>query len=427
MDLYEACCEGDFEFVKDRVEKGLDQTTINKCFSRACCHGREKVARYLFETAGAEIDYDEDIAIRFAAIYGNVEIVKMLLGFGGNLKKAFGAIIMSNDQLKNCMRDETVEPYFSHIFKHYDMLHYFLDLGADKNTGLKMACNHNRLDFAKLFVERGADVTHDNNLAVRLAADNGFLKIVKFLVEKGADITAQNNNCLMRASRFGFEDLVQFLLDHGADVHANNDRALHNACQNGHFQTIQLLIKHGADVKADNNRALALASRSGDLRIIQLLIKHGADVTADNNRALTNACINGFVPVVACLVEHGADVRAQNDFAVRFAAKNSFFEMFTFLVSKGADVRANNDEILKYAIDDLNYDIIDFLIINRKIDATTLDDGSVKFLFTEREKELTKAANFIGRWWIPICYDTKRESGKRMAEKNWERMCEINK
>ena len=38
-------------------------------------------------------------------------------------------------------------------------------------------------------------------------------------------------------------------------------------------------------------------------------------------------------------------------------------------------------------------------------------------------KTRTRAANKIGSWWIPICYDVNRESGKRLAENSWNRVC----
>ena len=37
-----------------------------------------------------------------------------------------------------------------------------------------------------------------------------------------------------------------------------------------------------------------------------------------------------------------------------------------------------------------------------------------------------KAAVTIQRWWTPICYDLKRDCGKRMMEKGWKRICEYS-
>ena len=50
-----------------------------------------------------------------------------------------------------------------------------------------------------------------------------------------------------------------------------------------------------------------------------------------------------------------------------------------------------------------------------------------QFLFAEkiRHKKQIWAVNTIGSWWIPFCYDLKRESGQRMMQNSWNRVEEM--
>ena len=43
------------------------------------------------------------------------------------------------------------------------------------------------------------------------------------------------------------------------------------------------------------------------------------------------------------------------------------------------------------------------------------------------EKLMKRSISAIITWWIPICYDVKRECGKRMMERSWDRVEEMYK
>jgi hypothetical protein len=98
--------------------------------------------------------------------------------------------------------------------------------------------------------------------------------------------------------------------------------------------------------------------------------------------------------------------------------------MFRFLISKGADITANNNEILQFCLKGGNEKVLKYIMIYCNIDVSSLDRFTREYFLQKRQKFID-AANTIAKWWIPKCYDLKRESGQRMANKNFEKFCAL--
>lgn len=68
-----------------------------------------------------------------------------------------------------------------------------------------------------------------------------------------------------------------------------------------------------------------------------------------------------------------------------------------------------------------NFDILFELYSKGVFDLKILSVRAQKYI-NLRQKAEVRAVNKIGSWWIPICYDLKRECGKRMMERGWQRI-----
>jgi hypothetical protein len=157
-----------------------------------------------------------------------------------------------------------------------------------------MAATHaDRVDAARLLIERGADVNARD--AIRdtpylFAGSRGRLEILRLTLAAGADLTSTNrfgSTPLMAASYRGHPDNVRELLRAGVDVdHVNRLgwTALLEAIALGdgsavHVEIIGLLVAAGADVDlpdAQGVTPLALAERRGQADVAAVLRRAGA-------------------------------------------------------------------------------------------------------------------------------------------------------
>lgn len=170
--------------------------------------------------------------------------------------------------------------------------------GADVagRTAVTAAAANNRVETARLLVQRGADVNlvdDDGESAYLLATsevgpDDALLVV---MLNGGADITALDRfdgTGLIRAGERGFDRIVRRLLTSGVAVnHVNNLgwTALHEAiilgeCTPSYVRTVEALVEAGADVdlpsRRDGVRPLTHAMRAGCQEVVDVLRGAGA-------------------------------------------------------------------------------------------------------------------------------------------------------
>lgn len=237
---------------------------------------------------------------------------------------------------------------------------------SDKNILLGEACLCGDLNCVIYLLQQGADIHYFCDFAFRVASEKGHFEIVKFLYEKGAHHRAENDFAFRYASENGYVEIVKFLYDKGVDVSAVNNQAIRYACANGHLEVVKFLYEKGVDIHSYWNTSFLVSP-------------------------ICLACENGHLQIVRFLCEKGADVKANNNYAITSAMRKNYFDIATYLYERGAKLNAYEEKrLLKY----------------------------IKM----QQKRRVWAANKIGSWWIPICYDLKRNCGKRMMEKGWNRI-----
>ena len=264
------------------------------------------------------------------------------------------------------------------------------------------------------------------------ACDTGKMSVVDMLVSLyHVDVSIIN---IIPAVCSGDVGMIEFLVDQGASVDGitnTQDSPLETACRYGHSQIVDYMLRKGAkynivkclfltvskfscsispedtstvevllSVFTNNNknvldRMLMLACDSGRLEIAKFIVSEGASVTSP----IRAACGSGHLQVVQWLVESGADVRAMDNQPILLASANDHLEVVRYLVKVGAD--------------------------RSRLVHGSRSERYLTLLDRTYPKIRDRAQKKIYFWWIPICYDTTRECGMRMRDKNWKATCDL--
>ena len=244
------------------IELGADVNAI----ARATPQYLEKLKKQI-EAGVATADephVDGVTAVHVAAQGGHLESVKILI--------AAGAVVTIED-------DEKRTPLYLAVKGNYgEVAQELVRAGADPNTPyvdedgethnlLMDAIMVENVEFAKLLIANGADVSHKDEHKVGTllqASHRGLTDIVQLLLEKHGDKPGYLDDAsdegitpLISAASEGHTDVVQLLVDtkkvdiNGKDKDGTN--ALMAASARGHNKVVDVLLKAGAAVNEQNN------------------------------------------------------------------------------------------------------------------------------------------------------------------------------
>ena len=176
-------------------------------------------------------------------------------------------------------------------------IRYLLEAGADVNTMLYSAIEHNReVNILFLITWSGDDV--DENMWY-VGIDGGF----------------PDGTCYV-AARKGLTNIVELLIRKGADVNRdlNGSTAYHKSVKSGSVECIKLIVDGGAYAKFVSKSLLAAAERGSEH--VHLLLEGGVDVNIKDefgNTPLIAAIRDHHsTKCVERLVEAGADVNTKD-------------------------------------------------------------------------------------------------------------------
>ncbi|ERF68561.1 hypothetical protein EPUS_04659 [Endocarpon pusillum Z07020] len=202
--LHAACSAGLTQAVEHLLEVGImpnsaDDNRINAIYF-AAISGQIEIMRLLLD-AGAEIDAQGGYygnALQAALVEGHEQMVRLLIEKGANVDAQGGRY--SND------------PMGANVNAH----------GGVYSNALQAALLGGHEQIVRLLIEKKADVDAQGGYygnALQAAAHMGHEQIVRLLIEKGANVDAQGGwygNALQAASCEGHEQIVKILLDAGA-------------------------------------------------------------------------------------------------------------------------------------------------------------------------------------------------------------------
>lgn len=283
---------------------------------------------------------------------------------------------------------------------HYGLAKFFLDIGADANAydkyrqstpllytvwnnDIKMArllvdggakagfrewfhvCFHNRLEIAKMILEKGQDpnirFNERNTSPLLLAVSYNRPGIVKLLLEYGADayfVGEKKQNAFDIARERGFSYIEQLLLNPQVNynieqVKQTRQIRLLQAVSRGQLEHVRTLLDQGADInvkeKKTGHTPLMSASFKRRKKLVQLLLDKGADVHArdiNGETALMAAAGKGNTAIVKMLLEKGADINTKNkqgQTPLLKVVEEENLDMLNFLLENAADINAKDN------------------------------------------------------------------------------------
>ena len=335
----------DVEEVHPRVKERLDSA-----LEKAALDGDEIAVLSLLEIG---VDPDDSLTLGSAVASGNINIVKILLSAGADLK--------SSDVLHVTTSDEYEKEKYE-IFKL--LLEEGLDVKPDEARILIEALSNDNLKMVQLLISLGVDVNklytdeRTCNTALQLAVWNENTACVRALLDAGADVDAPGNSIdEYEAGRIN-TNFMQKILKTGAyfdppEREFEGLTALQAAAETENVEIVRILLDVGADVNApatDFNgfTALQAAAGIGNTEIVRILLDVGADVNAAGSEfygktALQAAMLSEttgaskLIELVRMLLEAGADpnVPTQLQNHATFEKNSPYGTVLQIAVSKG--------------------------------------------------------------------------------------------
>ncbi|SCO19315.1 unnamed protein product [Fusarium fujikuroi] len=235
-----------WEGYSDRVPKNM------KGLHLAACFGDSAATQILLLDDDPDLmDGNGKTALSYAARYGHLAVVEMLLENGANIDLG------------------------DHLF----------------TTPLSWACMCGRATIAGILLQNHAQVDSKDfqgRTPLSEAVEYGDTAIVQLLLDNNAEVDSKNNEGqtpLFIAAREGQMDMVHLLLANGADVNWKNLEKLtplSYAVSEGHATIVQLLLDNGAEVDSESlygETPLKIATEERHETIVQLLLDYGADAS----------------------------------------------------------------------------------------------------------------------------------------------------
>ena len=235
--------------------------------------------------------------------YGRTRLVLAIID--GDIGRAKALILAGADVHGARVRGNERTPlHYAASYGHIEIVQMLIAAGADVNaeggrsgTPLYLAANGGHLGIVEILLTAGAEVTprSDLNNPLRAATSHGHVEIVRVLISAGAEVNGadryRSTPLLIAAGRHS--EIVEMLLAAGAHVNTVDDYGrtpLHRAAESGQIEIVKMLIAAGALVNTEDERGgtpfLDAAAR-GFFDILAALIAAGADATATNDQGRT--------------------------------------------------------------------------------------------------------------------------------------------
>ncbi|MBI5159306.1 ankyrin repeat domain-containing protein [Candidatus Micrarchaeota archaeon] len=226
-------------------------------------------------------------ALHYAAEYGHVQVIELLVAFGANVNSATPSGETPLHFAAEHSHANAVRSLISHNADvNAKTIHGFSVLHVD----VKSNC-----EILRLLADSGADlhaVNHDNWSVLHAAAECRNLQTTKWLLDRGLSVKAQTNDgwTVLHAAAEGRLELVELLVARGADVHSVNNNGwtvLHAATQFA-FASVDIvgfLLSRGVNVTArtsDGRTPLdfAKAVHSSVVSLLEQAMKSAGSVKA---------------------------------------------------------------------------------------------------------------------------------------------------
>ncbi|ARF08124.1 ankyrin repeat protein [Catovirus CTV1] len=335
----------------------------------------------LSEIKSFQKNIDTNNIIIFASKMGRLEIVKYFISM---------KITRSSSLIDNALISAAENGHLN-IVEFFVL--YNANIYADDYRAIILACQNNHISVVKFFI-RKSDELNDNcyvSYALTAASQYNRLDIAKLLIDKCKNDKDILNQAIIYAVQNNHIEIVEFLIKNGADDY---DQMLQNASSYGNLKIVELCITQSIS-KVDIDWALIRACQKDHLHVVKYLISIGANKTAKNNLPLINAANNNNLNIIKYLIDNGVSAMAENNIAIITAARRGYYDTVEYLISMGAAIDFINDHMIDKMIDDnfleLAGYIIDLNCKKRKFNNTNKETviKLISLLYNEGKFELS--------------------------------------
>lgn len=295
--------------------------------------------------AGANVN--DSCALPIAASKGDMEMVRLLLGYGANVNK----VSFRGSALGAAARNNHLE-----IFEL--LLYSGADLKSIRTTSEIAAYKgHNRI--LRLLLEYSAETHVDCSWyesALNSAASGGRLQTVELLLGSGADVGSVDKlgHALQAAaaSKVNSQSIIEILSARGANIATEArpwDNALTAAVRHANEKAVRVLLDEGAQVVQDGFwvlNALVAAAQEGNLEFVKAIVEKVLELgQPDLYQSLLNTALRSTVSprrtngLSSWLLEQGADVNGTDKdgtTALHLAANSNQRPLARQLLENGA-------------------------------------------------------------------------------------------
>lgn len=334
--------------------ENLAEGIPNRLFSAlmfAALWGDLEIVRTLLDNGAIPIAVDKSNknALMFAAKFGHFGIVRLLLQYDINVNAVTG-----NDDDDD---DGKTALFFASNYGHYAVCQLLLQNGArldivSRSMPLHIAAENGNAELCTLFILHRANINQadsDDETPLYRAVKKEQIPICKLLVKSGANINFGNSEgtILLMAISTTNEELVEYLLSQGAEVDgippSDHDRMpLAYAARNNHSGMVKLLLDRGAPIdRTDKKNRTALwdACNRDSLSAAKLLLERGANpnvVDKGGTSIIETATCSGNVEIVKLLIQHNVTLFSQRNegfLALKIAIENGFVSIAQILLA----------------------------------------------------------------------------------------------
>jgi ankyrin repeat protein len=220
-------------------------------------------------------------------------------------------------------------------YGHLNVIKFLIAKGTIKsgNSALWYACDEGHFEIVKFLFENGTIKSDNENLfssPLCCATDNGHFEIVKFLVENENYSFENINYAIVRAFIHHRSEIIKYLIDK-ADIPCLNVNDIIHHCSGNNIEIFKLLVERGMNIQLQIDRLLIIFSMHGNLELAKYLVDNGANIYTQNNAAIKNALKYNHYHLVEYFVENGAEINLE-DWILQW--KNNIFNKICTNYSK---------------------------------------------------------------------------------------------
>ena len=273
--------------------------------------------------------------------------------------------------------------YYAAIHGNLEVLKVWMD-GDDEPCAID----------SKRIMDHSTGCCFVNNSTIWAAACSGNVEVLKYFEDKFSKDWCEK--ALLKRDRFGvtiFHDLAEGGMAEGDDLEmlkyvcqkvpfrnpiekdSEGRTPIHNAAYGGHLEIVNFLVSYTSDpnvANEDGDTPIHFAAEGGHLEIVKLLVSYPSNPNSANKHGRTPihfAAVGGYLEVVKFLALHISNPNVADQYGytpIHLAAMEGHFEVVKFLAiltSNPNSVDMDGRTPIHWAAEDGHLEIVNFLAL----------------------------------------------------------------